>query len=147
MKPAFQIIVFHASHLFLLGIGVVIISYKMENPVDNHPVQLGFKVSGIKPGIVTDGIYAYEKVSGKDILLTVIEGDDVCIIIVAKIFSIDIQKIGVGAKYDVNLPDTAVFAFSDSLEPAPGQHPVPERKNRIFDIKPYHSGMNLEMQK
>jgi hypothetical protein len=69
---------------------MVIIANKMQKAMDNDSIQLIGKLCTIEGSIFTDRIHTDKKISGKAVALTIVESNDVCIIIVLQIFYIDI---------------------------------------------------------
>jgi hypothetical protein len=97
---------------------MIIISDEMKKAVNDDPVELIGKLGPVERGVLPDGIYAYEKVSGETVSFTIIESNDVRIIIVLQIFYIDIQNIIIGAEYNRNVSQTLGFTLRYKLEPA-----------------------------
>ena len=72
---------------------MIIIPDEVKQSVNYNPVQFLGKLSTIKRRIIPNGINTYKQVSGKNVSLAVIEGNDIGEVIVLKILHIDVQDI------------------------------------------------------
>ena len=72
---------------------MIIVSNQMKQTVNNDTIQFIIKRRRKFRGIVTDRIYADKEIARKNITLTIIESNDVGIIIMLKVLNIDIEDI------------------------------------------------------
>ena len=111
---------------------MVVIADKMQQPVHDYPIQFIGKLRPVKGGVLLHGINADEKVSGEAVSLTIIESDNVGIIIVLQIFYIDVQNIIIGAKYYSNVTEALGLALRNKLEPTGSKTLLFKCKRSIF---------------
>ena len=88
-----KIIILFRSHGLLFRICMIVISDKMQNSVNDNPVQLLREFSTIKQSVILYGIYADEEIAGKNVIFAVIKGDNIRKIVVLKIFHIYIKNV------------------------------------------------------
>lgn len=105
---------------------MVIISDKVKKPVDNDSVEFILEFSIVEKSIFPDRVHADEKISGKNILLTIVERNDVSEVIMLKILHIDIEDIGIGTEYDVYSTQFLHFTLCNKLKPGIVQPPMVE---------------------
>ena len=84
-----ECLVFCSFHYFSFAGAFVIDAYEVEDSVDDDAVEFFFIGGGLLFGIGADGVKADEEVAGYGVfvphllfVLAVIEGDDVCIVVV-----------------------------------------------------------------
>ena len=75
---------------------MIVITDQMKDTMDNDPVQLVLEFSSIFKRIFTDTVDADEKVTRESVPFAIIEGDDVCEIIMLKVLLVYIQDVVVG---------------------------------------------------
>lgn len=117
---------------------MVVVADKMEDTVNDYPVQLLIELRTVKGSILSDGIDANEQVPGYDGLLGIVESDDVREIIMAQILQIDAKYIRIGAENDVDVAKAADFALGDHFQPAVVELPVLVLKLNILKKIPDH---------
>lgn len=105
---------------------MVIISDKVKKSVDNDSVEFILEFSIVEKSIFPDRIHADEQISGKNILLTIVERNDVSEVIMLKILHIDIEDIGIGTEYDVYSTQSLHFTLCNKLKPGIVQPPMVE---------------------
>ena len=81
---------------------MIIIAYQMKNTMNDYTVKLILKCSSEEISISPYGINAYEKITGKNVLFTIIKSYNVRIIIVLEKFHIYIQQVIVRAENDID---------------------------------------------
>lgn len=113
---------------------MVIISDKVKKPVDNNSVEFILEFSIVEKSIFPDRVHADEQISGKNILLTIVERNDVSEVIMLKILHIDIEDIGIGTEYDVYSTQFLHFTLCNKLKPGIVQPPMVELEIHILKI-------------
>ena len=111
---------------------MVVVTNQMQHAMDNDPVEFIRELRPVKSGIFTHGINADKEVSAEPIPLTVVKGDDVCIIIVFQIFYIDIQNIIIGTKYNRYISQALGFTLCNKLEPTRSKAFFLKRKSNVL---------------
>ena len=124
---------------------MVVIPDQVQQAVHDHPVQFVGELDTVEHGVLPDGIYGDEKVAGEVVSFTVIEGNDVGVIIVLQIFYIDIQNKIIGAEYNRNIAQALGLALGDELEPAAGEPLLLDGELRIFGKVRNHDGFFLQI--
>jgi hypothetical protein len=125
------------DQLFLLG-GLVIITDQMEQTMDDHPMKLFVKLGTIFNGILSDRVDADEKISGKNLSLAIVEGDNVCEVVMLEITHVDIEDVIIRTKYYVNIAQGPDFASGNELQPSVIRQFILENELYILAIIPYH---------
>lgn len=97
----------------------------------------------IKLRIVPDAVYAYEKIPVKDIAFTIIEGNDICKIVMMKILVVDFKDVVVRTENDIDIAELTDLTLRDHLEPSVVQGSALELKLDIFVIISDHK-LNLK---
>jgi hypothetical protein len=82
---------------------MVIVTYKVQQAMDDDTVKFLVETRFEIDGIVTDAVHTYEKVTGKDITFAIIESDDVSIIVMMEIFPVHTEKILVRTENDIDV--------------------------------------------
>ena len=118
---------------------MVVITDEMKYAMDDDPVEFLGKFSTVFDCILTDRIHTDEEVSGKTVPFTIIEGDDVCEIIMLKIFLVDIKNIIVGTEDYGYVTDASYLALSDELQPTVIQGFSLENEISVFEIVRNHA--------
>lgn len=97
--PHFQGLVFGSLHDFAFAGTLVVDAAQVQDAVDDDAEKFcfirGFKLHGVGPY----GIQADEQVARQPFPFTVVEGDDICIIIVLQVLSVHLQNLFVRAEY------------------------------------------------
>ena len=111
---------------------MIVITYKMKNTVNDDSVKFGIEICFIEICIVPYSIDTDEKVTGKNITLTIIESDDVSIVMMIKGPDIDIENVRVWTKNNVYLSYSAILSHGDGLDPSVREPPDIEFETGIF---------------
>ena len=117
---------------------MIIIAYEMKNTMYNHPVQFILEFGSIFKSIFTDTVDAYEKITGKSVTFAIVEGDDVCEIVMLQILLIYIKDIVVRTEDDRYVAYTTDFAFGNQAEPSVVQCLSLKNEVGIFKIVRNH---------
>ena len=136
--PKAEVIVFLLMDLLFLFRSMVVITDKMEESVDYHPVEFLIKLGPIFQGILSDRVDTYEKVPGQSVPFTIVESDDVSEIVMLKVTHVHIQDVVVGTEYYVNVSDGFDFAARNHFQPTVVRLFVLENKLYILAIIPDH---------
>ena len=102
---------------------MIVISDKMENSVDDHPVKFFFEIGSEFNGVFPNTVHTDEKISGQYLSFTIIEGYDVGEIIMLKILHVDIENVRVGTENDIDLTDAAFLSLGNCLQPSISEPP------------------------
>ena len=117
---------------------MVIITDEMKQSVNNDSIHFIIKSGLVKRRIIQNGINADKKVSGNNIIDTIIKSDDISEIIMRKIFLIDIKKIIVRTENDIDIPNCSGFTIGNTLKPSASCQFVLELEISLFGKKSDH---------
>jgi hypothetical protein len=102
----------------LLVLGALILEpAEMEDTMDDHTVQFFGVLVAKELGIATHRIKADEHVPRDHIPLTLVEGDDIGIVVMIEKVLIGLQDALITTELVAELADTAVIAGSDLTDP------------------------------
>ena len=121
---------------------MVIITDKMKQTMNDHPVQFFLELRLVEFRIFPYGIDTDEKISGKHVSLTIIKSNYVSEVIMLKESLIDVKYIIVGAEDDVDLSEFLDFTFGNKLEPGIVEPAVLELELGLFEEVRYHKSYN-----
>ena len=85
--------VFFRAHNYLFFLGVIVVTDKMKKAVDNYTVKLISEISTEIQRILLHAVNADEQIAGKDIINTIIESDDVCVVVVFEVTDVYVKNI------------------------------------------------------
>ena len=117
---------------------MIVITDQMKDTMDNDPVQLVLEFSSIFKRIFTDTVDADEQVTGESITFAIIEGDDVCEIIMLKLLLVYIQDVVVGTEDYRYVTDTADLALGNKSKPSVVQSLSLKNEVGIFKVVRNH---------
>ena len=124
---------------------MIIVADEMKNAVNYHTVQLILELGSVKMGILPYTVDTDEQISGKSISRTVVESDNVSIIVVLEIFKVNVQNIIVRTEDDRYITYHAYLAFNYSLKSLPTQSLALEYKSSVLFEEPYHRPKFLQI--
>jgi hypothetical protein len=104
----------------------------VKEAVYDDAVQFIGKLGPVERSVLPNGIDGDEKVSGEAVSLTVVEGNDICVVIVLQIFYIDIQNIIIGTKYHSNVSKALGLTLGYKFEPTRSEAFFLEGKHNVF---------------
>ena len=115
----------------------------MKNAMHDNTVEFIFETGRIMRSIVLDRINTDEQVTRKDISITIIESNNVSIIIVLQILLIYIKKVAVRTKNNVDIANGLGFCFRNKLKPSFADKFVGKIKFDVLGEKSNHNNANL----
>ena len=117
---------------------MIVITDQMKDTMDNDPVQLVLEFSSIFKRIFTDTVDADEKVTRESVPFAIIEGDDVCEIIMLKVLLVYIQDVVVGTEDYRYVTDAADLALGYKSKPSVVQSLSLKNEVGIFKVVRNH---------
>ena len=126
---------------------MVVIADQVQDPMNDYTVQLVLEIGSIESRILPDRIDADEQVAGKGVALTIIESDDVGIVIVLKIFKIDVQNILVRTKNDGNVTKFPHLTLGNKFEPLGSKTLLLEKETDVFSKIRNHRDCDILVEK
>jgi len=132
MISQLKIIILLLAHGLLLLLCMVIIANKMQNAMNNDPVQFLIKSGIVKNRIFPDGIDAYEEVPRQNVFFAIVKCYYVCEKIMIQISDVYIKDIIVRTEDDIDFAQSSHFTLSHHLEPSIVQSLLLEFKLYIF---------------
>jgi hypothetical protein len=115
----------------------VVNAAKVEDAMDDDTVQFFGEVGVQQFGVCLDCIKADEEVAGDSVPLSIVEGDDIGVVIVLQVLPVYFQNLFVRTEYATD--SSRLFTVPRHYRPYPtGDIPTPEgRKGNIFSMKRY----------
>lgn len=133
-----QVMVFAATHQFLLGCGFVAVTAKMEDPVNQHAEHFVTGGRTVNHGVLPYGDGIDKDIAGDKTLLQVgiIESYNVGMVIVPEVLAVYADVVLRGRKYKRYIARDESFASHDTLYP---------RRNCAFLFQPVGASVVMEM--
>ncbi len=112
----------------------VVDATKVENAVDDDTIQLFVIRHALLFGIGAHGIERDEEVAREAVALTIVESDDVGVVVVLEILAIDFQNFLIVAEYIGNIAHTFSVRFCHPTHPSTCLSPRDARHLYIYSI-------------
>lgn len=113
-----QSTVFVSLHYLALSGPFIVYAAKVQHTVHDHTVQLGSVFGPHSLGICSHSIERYEHIAAYHAATRVVEGDDVCKIVVIEKPAVDIYYTRIVAEYIRQLAHAAVVICRDGDNPS-----------------------------
>ena len=112
-----QSLVLGSFHLFTLTRSLVVLATKVQDAVDNHTMEFLVVRFLEQLGIGADSVKRDDEIAIEYLTFTIVEGDDVSIVVVAEVFAVDIKDMLVIDKEIDDVTDALNLGSCHSLYP------------------------------